>query len=323
MPIGTLSLLASGLLLIFAGGLVYLGLRQVARANNNVQGRIQIYAAPPKIDALNANNAIRQRIAALRRRIRTLTGSLGSEKLYMDLLRANWHISVAEFFLIRVALTLVMAILGWLLSGSLLPGIGVATITYLIPGSFLRWRINRRKIAFDKQLLDVIMLINGAVRAGFSLLQATEVVVEEMEAPASDEFSRVVQEVKLGLSLPFALENLAERMENDDLSLLVTSVGIHYQVGGNLATMLDAVSETIRERTRLFGEVRVITTQQRYTGYLLSLLPIFLAAMFFIMRPDYMMQLFQPGPMLCIPIGSLIGILAGHFAIQRIAKIKV
>lgn len=323
MPIGTLSFLASALLLIFAGGLVYLGVRQIARANNNVQGRLQIYAAPPKVATRVGSTGMQRRLAALRRRLRTISGNLGSEKIYMDLLRANWHISVAEFILIRTAATLSFAIAGWLLSGSLLPGIGAGLIVYFIPGSILRWRVSRRKIAFDKQLLDVIMLINGAVRAGFSLLQATEVVVEEMDSPSSDEFARVVQEVQLGLSLPHALENLAERMENDDFNLLVTSVEIQYQVGGNLATMLDAVSETIRERTRLFGEVRVITTQQRYTGYLLSLLPVFLGAMFFIMRPDYMMQLFQPGPMLCIPIGAFAGIISGHFIIQRIAKIKV
>ena len=112
-------------------------------------------------------------------------------------------------------------------------------------------------------------------------------------------------------------------MLNSDLDLVVTAVDIHHSVGGNLATMLSTVSETIRERIRLLGEVRVITTQQRYTGYLLSLLPIFIGGAMFIINPEYMLRLFEPGMMLCIPIGALLGIIAGHFAIQRIAKIEV
>jgi tight adherence protein B len=112
-------------------------------------------------------------------------------------------------------------------------------------------------------------------------------------------------------------------MRNADLDLMVTSIEIHYRVGGNLATMLTAVTETIRERTRLFGEVRVITTQQRYTGYLLSVLPFIVGALMFMMNPEYMKRLFTPGPLLCIPIGAIAGIILGHFVIQRIARIEV
>jgi tight adherence protein B len=100
-------------------------------------------------------------------------------------------------------------------------------------------------------------------------------------------------------------------------------VEIQYQVGGNLATMLSAVTDTIRERVRLFGEVRVLTTQQRYTAYLLSLLPFFIGGMMLIMNPEYMMRIFEPGPILVIPVGALIGIILGHISIKRIARIEV
>jgi tight adherence protein B len=112
-------------------------------------------------------------------------------------------------------------------------------------------------------------------------------------------------------------------MENDDLDLAVTAIEIQYQVGGNLATMLSVVSETIRERVQLFGEVRVLTTQQRYTGYLLSVLPFFFGGLLFIMNPEYIGRLFEPGPVLCIPIGAILGIILGHFVIRRIARIEV
>ena len=97
----------------------------------------------------------------------------------------------------------------------------------------------------------------------------------------------VAREVGLGMSLGKALTNLSARMQNRDLDLVVTAINIHYQVGGNLSTMLAAVTETIRDRVRLFAEVRVITTQQRYTSYLLSLLPFFVGAILFLMNPEY------------------------------------
>jgi len=170
----------------------------------------------------------------------------------------------------------------------------------------------------------VLVLITGAVKTGFSLLQAMEVVEREMEPPASDEFRRVHVEVGLGVSLSQALDNLSARMQNQDLDLVVTAIKIHEQVGGNLSTMLAAVTETVRERDRLFREARVITTQQRYTSYMLSILPIAIGLLIFMLNPEYMMQLFTSGAFyLMIPIFAVVGVIAGHFVLQRITKIDV
>ncbi len=171
--------------------------------------------------------------------------------------------------------------------------------------------------------MDVLVLITGAVKTGFSLLQAMEVVEREMQPPAADEFRRVHIEVGLGIGLSQALDNLSTRMQNQDLDLVVTAVKIHNQVGGNLSTMLEAVTETVRERDRLFREARVITTQQRYTAYLISLLPIAIGLLMFMLNPDYIMQLFTNGIYIIIPIFAVIGIIAGHFVLQRITKIEV
>jgi tight adherence protein B len=214
-------------------------------------------------------------------------------------------------------------LLGWVIFRSPLSGMALALVAYMVPGILLQRNISRRQIAFAKQLGDVLSLLAGGVRAGYSLLQAIEVVVREIKPPASDEFARVVKEVGLGVRLPEALRNLAARVQNADLDLAVTAIDIQYQVGGNMAIMLAAVTETIRERMRLFGEVRVITTQSRYTSYLLTALPVFIAALMFMINPRYMSRLFEPGPLLCIPIGAGVGIILGHFAIQRIIRLEV
>jgi tight adherence protein B len=248
---------------------------------------------------------------------------LGTEDLNLQLMRADWKITSTEFILIRLGVMLAGFVLGWIIFGSLLSGVALAILANLLPGIFLRRSATRRQIKFEGQLVDVLVLITGAVKTGFSLLQAMEVVEREMQPPAADEFRRVHIEVGLGIGLSQALDNLSTRMQNQDLDLVVTAVKIHNQVGGNLSTMLEAVTETVRERDRLFREARVITTQQRYTAYLISLLPIAIGLLMFMLNPEYIMQLFTNGIFIIIPIFAVIGIIAGHFVLQRITKIEV
>jgi tight adherence protein B len=114
-------------------------------------------------------------------------------------------------------------------------------------------------------------------------------------------------------------------MENDDLYLVVTAININSQVGGNIVTMLEAVTDTIRERVRLFAEVRVLTAQQRFGAIILTFLPFAMVGAMFFINPDYMMRLFRPPEpaLLCIPIVALIMVTLGNFAVRRLAKIDV
>lgn len=321
MGVGSVVLIVGASILLLGAALVLLALGRFLSGGDTEKQRVLAYAALPEL-AREADRR-RSRLERLRLRVNALLSGVSSRKLDLQLMQANWRLTTLEFVLIRLALTIGSLLLGWTLTQSLIPGLGMAVIAYVLPGLVLRRKIGRRQIGFEKQLVDVLVLLTGAVRAGFSLLQAIEVVVREIKPPASEEFRRVLRETGLGLALPRALRNLAARMENDDLDLAVTAIEIQHQVGGNLATMLTAVTETIRERVQLLGEVRVLTTQQRYTGYLLSVLPFLFGGLLFIMNPEYIGRLFEPGPVLCIPFGALAGILAGHFVIRRIARIEV
>jgi tight adherence protein B len=216
-------------------------------------------------------------------------------------------------------------LLGTLIAGTAVSGIGLAVIVFFIPDLLLKRSISQRRRNFSKQLVDVLVLMTGAVRAGYSLPQAIDVVSKELKPPASDEFRRVRHEIGLGLSLSQALTNLVARMENDDLFLVVTAININSQVGGNIVTMLEAVTGTIRERVRLFAEVRVLTAQQRFGSYLLTFLPIAMAAALFFINPTYMMRLFRPPEpvLLCIPIGAIIMLTAGNIAVRRLSRINI
>lgn len=315
------------LALIFAIGLAgvvtILGLVNVLSGSDDVAERIQTYAAIRE-DTLRAGRGRgRARLMRWRTQLNTMLSMLTSEELNLRLLSANWPITETEYILIRIGGLLGGFALGWFIFGSVLPGVGLAIVAFLIPEVLLRRSIYTRRLRFEKQLVDVLVLIKGAVGAGVSFLQALDLVVQEMKPPASEEFRRVRREVALGLPLSQALNNLHARMQNDDLFLLITAVNINIQVGGNLSTMLEAVTHTIRERIRLFGEVRALTAMQRYSGYMLTLLPFLTAAILFILNPSYIGGLFKPGPLLCIPIGALILVLLGNILIRVMARVEV
>ena len=315
-----LLLLAAAIIIAIVVGFV--GFALFFGSDRELVERVKTFAEVPDTAAAGRQPQRRSLFSRTRARLNAMLSVLDSDELSIELLSANWPLTVTEFILVRIGAVVGGFLLGWVMFGSPASGLALALMAYIIPGYLLRRSINRRRRYFEQQLVDVLILLNGAVRAGFSLLQAVEVVENEMKAPASEEFGRVRREVGLGLSLSQALENLSARMQNEDLNLVVTAININYQVGGNLSTMLEAVTETIRDRIRLFSEVRVITTQQRYTAYLLTLLPFFIAAFMIFLSPDYITSLLRPG-YYCIPIGALVGIALGNITIRRIARIEV
>jgi len=322
MNFGTVILL--GVVALVALALVLFFLIRSGSSGGDLEERILVYATVPEFLQERKKGKANPRFFRIRRQLNSMLSILGTEEINLQLLRADWQITSTEYILIRLGVMVIGFVVGWLLFGSIISGLALAILANLLPGIMLRRSATRRQIKFEGQLVDVLVLITGAVKTGFSLLQAMEVVEREMQPPASDEFRRVHTEVGLGISLSQALDNLSTRMENQDLDLVVTAVKIHNQVGGNLSTMLEAVTETVRERDRLFREARVITTQQRYTSYLISLLPVAIGLLIFLLNPEYMMQLFTNGLYyMMIPILAAIGVIAGHFVLQRITKIEV
>jgi tight adherence protein B len=330
------------IVIVVAYGLVIFGLRDVFYGGQDIGSRLETYVTVPD-ESTQRQDGQRRRSNLIRWRLRlnNMLSGLASEKLNLQLISANWPITEMEYMLIRYGSVVVAFGLGWMISRlvlsggdssvfgagitisrTIVSGISLAVIMYFIPDLLLKSAISKRRLNFGKQLVDILILITGAVRAGYSLPQAIEVVSKEMKPPASEEFRRVRHEIGLGLSLTQALNNLVARMENDDLYLVVTAININSQVGGNIVTMLEAVTDTIRDRVRLFAEVRVLTAQQRFGSYILTFMPIAMAAAMFFINPNYMMRLFEP-QILCIPIGAVFMVILGNIAVRRLAKIDI
>jgi tight adherence protein B len=193
--------------------------------------------------------------------------------------------------------------------------------------------VNRRKSkrlqSFNDHLADTITLIANALRAGASFLQAIELVVRETQPPVSTEFNRVIREVNLGLPFEQALANMVRRVRSDDLELMTTAISIQHQVGGNLAEILDSIAFTIRERIRIQGEIRVLTAQQRMSGYVVAGLPIGLIAILTLIAPGFMEPMFGDPTIVGIPLGvwmllfGAVLMVIGFLAIRRIVDIEV
>ena len=312
-----------GIAIILTGVVAASSLVFSLKSGNDISERLETYALVPESEQRREKKYIRSRMVRLRLRVNSMLSTFTSEELSLNLASANWPITETEYILIRVWGTVCGFVIGWVLFRSIYPGIGLAVIALLIPPILLNRSISQRRTRFERQLMDVLVLITGAVRAGYSFLQSLDVVVQEMKPPVSEEFRRVRREVSLGLPMSQALTNLHARMQNEDLYLVLTAVNINSQVGGNLATMLEVVTNTIRDRIRLFSEIRALTSQQRFSGYMLSLLPIIVVAILFVISPDYISRLFQPGIMLCIPIGALIFVLMGNIVIQMMSRMDV
>ena len=249
------------------------------------------------------------------------------ERIARDLARADLKLKPGEYIALYVITTLGGALVAFMLGGrqivSALIGAGLGA---LIP----RWYVGRQKskrlIRFNDQLPDMLNLMVNGLRAGFSIMQAMETVSKEMPVPICDEFRRVVQEMQLGIPMERSLENLLRRIPSEDVDFVITAINVQREVGGNLAEILDVISYTIRERIRIKGEIRVLTSQVMYSGKLLSLMPIALMIVLWFINRDYMMEFFTPENLICgvgalITAAFLIGI--GYFVMTRIANIEV
>ncbi len=280
--------------------------------------------------AKRASSALSEQIS------QALAGRKFAEGMMRDLARADLKLNVAEYLASHVLVAAAVAALAWWFLGRGLPmaaqlivGVAGAVGGLFVPRTYVSMLQSRRLTTFDNQLGDMLNLVVNGLRAGFSVMQALEAVAKEMPPPISVEFRRVVQEMQLGISMEGALANLTRRIPSRDLDFVVTAINVQREVGGNLAEILDTITETIRERVRIKGEIATLTAQGMITGYIISLLPIGLALLLFIINRPYMLQPFQPGYVgypycgICMVSAALGLIGSGFAAVMKIVRIEV
>ncbi|HTP00972.1 MAG TPA: type II secretion system F family protein [Anaerolineales bacterium] len=247
-------------------------------------------------------------------------------RIAQDLARADMKFKVGEYLALIFISVILVGGIAWLIGGRNPISFAIgAVLGYLAPGIYMKRQQARRLNRFNDQLSDMLNLMVNGLRAGYSTLQAMEAVSKELPSPISDEFRRVVQEMQIGIPMDAALQNLIRRIPSDDLDFVVTAINVQREVGGNLSEILDTISFTIRERVKIKGEVRVITSQVRASGTILALIPIFLTIVLWFLNPKYLMSFMDGGPYCAVGAGGLVVILIGlgYFIMMRIASIEV
>jgi len=256
-----------------------------------------------------------------------MEGSSLGDRISKSLARADLKLKPGEFIAVNIISSIGVGFIFWFFGGRfILVGIIGAIIGAFIPRFYLKSLQAKRLIKFDEQLPDMLNLMVNGLRAGFAIIQAMEAVSRELPPPINDEFRRVVQEMQLGVSMEKALDNLLRRIPNDDLDFVITAINVQREVGGNLAEILDTVSFTIRERVRIKGEIRVLTAQVLYSGRFLSLLPLIIIGILYLLNREYMMEFFKAENVPCgyisLAIGALL-IISGYFAMNKLGEIEV
>ncbi|GAA1785368.1 type II secretion system F family protein [Luedemannella flava] len=240
----------------------------------------------------------------------------------LKLERAGMGLRPHEWVLVRGLSVIGGAVLGLFLVGWIGMVLGMV-LGALIPMLYQSIRVSRRGELFAEQLPEGLQLVVGSLRSGFSLPQALDSLVRETPEPLSQEFGRALTEYRLGGDLADALERVAARTGNRDLTWALMAVRIQREVGGNLAEVLQTAVETMRERGRLRRHVRSLSAEGRLSAYVLIGLPIVLAVFMFLTRRDYLMPLFtDPLGVVMLLVGVTL-LVAGIFWIVRVVKVEV
>ena len=259
----------------------------------------------------------------IKRAARPFTAFEISRKLDFKLRQAGIPLYGAEYIVVSAVCAALGAMFVYIvtLNTAAVPVAGVSA-----PALMWLWLsvlITRRKTAFTEQLGDCLTTVANALRAGYSFQQAMDVVAKEMEPPISTEFARVMTDVAMGVSLEDALEQMNKRVASSDFDLVVTAVLIQREIGGNLAQILDTISNTINERIRMKREINALTAQGRFSSWILIGLPLVVAIFCWTFNRDQM-QLFvtEESGHIAIAVAIIMEII-GFVVIQKIVDIEV
>lgn len=186
-----------------------------------------------------------------------------------------------------------------------------------------KWLDSRRRAKFNSQLPEALATMSNALRAGFSISQAFDSVVDQRLEPISEEFEIMQKQLRIGMSFEDALESLSNRVGSDDLTLVTTAILIGRKTGGNVTEIFDKISETIRSRMKVERKVRTLTAQGRLQGIIVSVMPIFLGIVLTVLKPGMMVPFLFSLTGLISVLGMFALITIGWLMIRKIIRIDV
>lgn len=212
---------------------------------------------------------------------------------------------------------------GLLLTRNLLVAGVLGILGLVLPPLIINQMEARRLRGFQAQLPDGLMILSTSLKGGLSLLQAIEVLVEEMSPPISQEFGLVLRENAMGVPLSESLERLNDRMRSDDLNLIVTSILVSREVGGDITEIFKELRITLRERSKLQTKVRTLTTQGRLQGIVMGLIPLVFSVIIYLVNPKFVQPLLHTkGGRILLGVAGFLW-LVGLLLIRKFGRVEV
>ena len=299
---------------------VYLGILALARREETLEAKLQRFTALRTPIKTGTSKRDLKHLLTLLGRFAPRRWSKG---LDLELIRGNIPLKGGEFLVLQVFLTVLFFLIGFMLTQKIYVGILFSIAGGVLPRVWLKSAQKKKRRQFDNQLADALLILANSLRAGFSLLQAMEMVSQEMPNPISGEFHLALREMTYGTDTETALIHLSERVGSDVLDLLVTAMLIQRQAGGNLAEVLLNIHATIQDRLRIQQEIKTLTAQGRMSGYIIAALPFGIAAVLSVLNPSYLSVLFSNPIGWAMLAGGLTSQFIGFLIIRKIIAIEV
>jgi len=296
---------------IFAFLVIRPGFRRVSRdRRRQLQGRKRPKQATTLATATNFATVQIGKILA--KRGRSLAGRLEL---------AGIKTKASDVVLLTVAASLAAGALVMLVVGPAI-GLVVAVIIPLFGWFILGFLVGRRKRAFAEQLDSTLQMMAASLRAGYSLLQSVQAMSSEADSPTKDEFSRVLNETRIGRALNDSLIEVSDRMRSEDFKWVAQAIAINRDVGGNLADVLDGVARTIRDRNQLHRQVTALAAEGKLSAIILMALPFGVTAFLTVSNPGYLNRLFTTTIGWGIVVAAIIMLTVGGIWLRATVKIK-
>ena len=316
---------------VFAAALLFLGIILYAPSRGKAAGVLQrglrLYSRADRkkekerADGFLGGTAVGRRAVEL---VDKVPRSEAFEQRFQMLLdRAAWPLRATEFVVLQISGAIAGALIGFGLLARWWLGIVLMIVGALVPRVILASRVAKREAQFLAQLPDTLQLLSGSLQAGYGFMQAIDTVAKEASPPASNEFSRVLAEARLGMPVDEALNAMADRVGGEDFRWVVLAINIQRQVGGNLAALLSTVAATLREREMVRRQIKVLSAEGKLSAYILVALPFVLAGYISVVNPGYINKLFEETVGKVMIAGGIVLMVLGSLWMRKIIKIDV
>ncbi|MCL5070664.1 MAG: VWA domain-containing protein [Actinobacteria bacterium] len=315
------------LVFVSATLLIYLISTIMVRNKKDLKSKTDFYLNSAMNKNLEAEPDEKEKKKSILSRLSGLISKISSGKRFGELFeqklkRAGMNLKGTEFIFIHITIVIISTLVTFLLTKNISLMLMIVMVVIFLPFLFINFKTGQRLKKFNEQLPDTLQLVEGALKAGYSLNQSLAMVIEETKPPISEEFKIILSEIRIGLPEKEALENMAIRINSELFSWVVKAINIQREVGGNLAEIMNIIANTIRERDRVLRQIGALTSEGKLSAYVLIGLPIVIAIALSMLNRSYISVLVTTKMGIGMLALAVVLMIAGIIWILRIVKIE-